>query len=99
MSEEKLKPCPFCGHTKSRITEKKIAGTYHSRIDPYRDFVRIRYCVMCNKCKAKGKSIFTPRMYYLVTESSGLVRYSAETCNYYKEQAMLAWNIRKGDKE
>ena len=97
MSKIQLLPCPFCGYTKSRITQKKVAGTYHNWTDSCYEFVKIRYCVMCNKCKATGKSIVTPKMFYR-PKSLNLVKYSAETCRHYEEMAMFAWNFRKGGK-
>lgn len=99
MSKIRLEPCPFCGHTKSRITQKKVAGTYHNWTDSRYEFVKIRYRVMCNKCKATGKSIVTPKMYYRPIESLNRAIYSAETCRHYKEMAMYAWNLRKGGKD
>lgn len=41
----KLKPCPFCGHEKLKITKKR-SGNYRRT----GDYIQI----ICNKCKARG---------------------------------------------
>lgn len=41
IEEKELKPCPFCGWTKLRISQK----TRYSKVV---------YFVLCNKCHARG---------------------------------------------
>lgn len=86
-----LKPCPFCGYTKSRVMEKKIRGSW---IKALSNFVQVRYYVMCNKCHAKGGSVVSDRMAYDEVSIYTPVKFSKETTDMYKQQAIEAWNER-----
>lgn len=90
---DKLLPCPFCGHPKARITDRKIAGSYHS-IDT--KFVKVRICVICNKCKATGKSIVTPRLWFDggYNKYRGGEEYTRQNIEKYENMAIEAWNTR-----
>lgn len=91
--QNKLKPCPFCGHKKARIMVKKIAGTNKKYSGC---FIQQRFYVMCNKCYAKGGSIVTKRMDY---DNSSPFSYSKELCENYKQKAIEAWNKRVKSEE
>ena len=87
-----LKPCPFCGWKKARVTERKIEGSYY-----YIDnrFVKIRFAVMCNKCKAKGASVVSKRLYHEGDENHEAL--TNDTIMRYHEEAIEAWNRRAED--
>lgn len=88
-----LKPCPFCGWNKA-VIECKIKGSYY-----YLDngIVRIRFAVMCNKCKAKGTFVVSKKLYYEGDENYEAL--TNDTIMRYHEEAIEAWNMRVGDKE
>lgn len=88
-----LKPCPFCGWNKARVTERKIAGSYHYY--DKRDFVKIRFAVMCNKCKAKGASVVSKKLYHEGDENHEAL--TNDTIMRYHEEAIEAWNRRVTD--
>lgn len=88
---EELKPCPFCGHTKSRVMKKKIAG---SRYCIPCSYIQYRYYVMCNKCYAKGGSIVSERMAHRNTSPYCPVEYTQDQVDIYKKKAIDAWNRR-----
>lgn len=50
-----LKPCPFCGHPRSRLLLKRE----HCEDMKGRVAVRYRICRACNKCGARGGHVFT----------------------------------------
>lgn len=81
-----LKPCPFCGWNKAMIA-RKIEGSYY-----YFDngFVKIRFTVMCNKCKAKGASVVFKKLYHEGYENHKAL--TNDTIMRYHEEAIEAWN-------
>lgn len=50
-----LKPCPFCGHPKSRLLFKR------EYCEDMKGHVAVRYriCRACNKCGARGGHVLT----------------------------------------
>jgi len=92
MIDIELKPCPFCGYTKSRVMEKKIRGSYRSSY--LSNFVQVRYYVMCNKCHAKGGSVVSACMSHDEVSIYTPVKYSKEVTAMYKQQAIESWNRR-----
>ena len=88
---DKLKPCPFCGYTKSRVMVKKVRGSWPSGLSK---FVQARYYVMCNKCYAKGGSVVSDYMAHDEVSIYLPVKFSKEVEDMYKQQAIEAWNRR-----
>lgn len=87
-----LKPCPFCGWKKARVTERKIAGSYHNYHNY--DFAKIRFAVMCNKCKAKGASVVSKRLYHEGATTENHEALTNDAIMRYHEMAIEAWNRR-----
>ena len=84
-----LKPCPFCGHEKLKITKKR-SGNYRRTGDCFQ--------IICNKCKARGP-IFTAQ-YDVKLHRWGDSLYA--TANpavtaQAKQLAVDAWNRRAND--
>ena len=73
---EETKPCPFCGSKDIRYSIK----TANSKRDYYGQ-------CYCNECKAAG-----PRIRFSVDKSASWIRYTAEDCEYAKNDAIWAWN-------
>ena len=88
-----LKPCPFCGWKKARVIERKIEGSY--RFYNKYDFATIRFAVMCNKCKAKGASVVSKRLFHEGDENHEAL--TNDTIMRYHEEAIEAWNRRAED--
>lgn len=89
MKTPDLKPCPFCGYTKAKITKKR-SGVYERTGDCMQ--------VICHKCKARGP-IFKAE-YDAKIGSGGYARYfvrNAETNANVEALAIEAWNRRKND--
>ncbi len=82
-----LKPCPFCGHTSPKITEKR-SGNYRRTGDMMQ--------VLCGKCKARGP-IFTAA--YIREGEYGRYSYKIDTDarNEANKKAVEAWNTRFDD--
>lgn len=83
---DELKPCPFCGHDKLKITKKR-SGNYRRT----GDYIQ----VLCNKCKARGP-IFEAK-HDTVLDKQGYTLYGRSnpvTVAYTEQLAIDAWNRR-----
>lgn len=84
-----LKPCPFCGHDKPKITKKR-SGNYCRTGDSIQ--------IICGKCKARGP-IFTAKRDE-VKDGRGYTLYwksNPETVSRTEQMAIDAWNRRAHD--
>lgn len=82
-----LKPCPFCGYSSPKITEKR-SGNYRRTGDMFQ--------IICGKCKARGP-IFTAA--YIREGDFGQYHYARDPVagNEATEKAIDAWNRRVND--
>ena len=82
---ERLKPCPFCGHPRSRLLFKReYCEDAEGRVA-----VRYRICRACNKCGARGGYVFTEpheRDFHPM----------CEWADAYRAEADDKWNRRDG---
>ena len=87
MDMHELKPCPFCGYSIPKITEKR-SGNYRRTGD--------RFQVLCGKCKARGP-IFTAA--YIREGDFGRYRYESDSSarNEAIQKASEAWNRRSNN--
>lgn len=86
MKEPSMKPCPFCGYEKPKITVKR-SGNYRRT----GDYIQ----VLCNKCKARGP-IFEAK-HDDVRDNRGVRLYgrrNSETVASTEQLAIDAWNRR-----
>lgn len=80
-----LKPCPFCGHSSPKITEKRSGNNMRTG-DMFQ--------ALCGKCKARGP-IFTAA--YICEGDFGRYHYQRDPSarNEAIQKAAEAWNRRK----
>lgn len=81
-----LKPCPFCGYDKAKITKKRSGNNRRTG-----DYVQ----VICHRCKARGP-IFEAK-YDVKLHSWGDSLYAVENpvvTAYTEQRAVEAWNRR-----
>lgn len=98
MSEQKLKPCPFCGG-KGKVSYKDYRfGGWNGKSDIRRKY---RVQVICNRCKSRGKPIITD---WIVNHSPYQTTYWDKDSRHeeamkafmpYIVQAIEAWNRRQ----
>lgn len=93
-TNEKLKPCPFCGGTKLKTVSKNSKAGY-TGIDAVVE--RQTYSVRCNVCHARGgavggKVIISHREVY----RDKMPKW-ATTEEKLKQQVIEAWNRRAND--
>lgn len=101
-----LKPCPFCGG-KARISFKDHRFYGQNYIGDKKLSYRVQ--VICNKCRSRGRPVFTDPMInpnpYLTkwgnTYSEDSPKCQSMTADFepYVEQAIEAWNRRANDAE
>ena len=112
MKMAKLKPCPYCGHPKSRLLFKReYCEDMKGRVA-----VRDRICRACNKCGARGGHVFTDPQErdggidrYVDGEPDGSIPTWHVYCGYCgamgpeamlkRENAVSAWNRRDGERD
>lgn len=85
---EKLKPCPFCGHPKSRMLFKME----HCEDEYGRVAVRYRIQRMCNRCGARSGSV--------LTDPQAIDK--DPRCDWaegYRSAADAKWNGRDGERD
>lgn len=83
-----LKPCPFCGHSKSRLLFK----SEYCNDSGGRVAVRYRICRACNKCGARGGHVFTePQLWDKDPRCDW-----ADAC---RAEADGKWNRRDGERD
>lgn len=89
MKTPDLKPCPFCGYDKLKITKKRKGNYYRNG-----DYVQ----VICNKCKARGPIVSND--YDAKLSSWGDTHYMVKNKEKTAEAELLAgdaWNTRAPD--
>lgn len=80
-----IKPCPFCGHKRSRLLIKReYCEDAEGRVA-----VRYRVCRACNKCGARGGLTFTD-------PQERDVHPAFECGSAYRANADAEWNRREG---
>lgn len=84
---DKLKPCPFCGYTSPKMTEKRSGGNRRTG-DMYQ--------ILCGRCKARGP-IFTAQYTRSGVLGSYTYKWNPENENEAIQKAIDAWNRRAGD--
>lgn len=79
-----LKPCPFCGYDKVKMTEKRSGNNCRTG-DMYQ--------ILCGRCKARGP-IFTAK--YMRNGDFGWYSYKCSPENQKEaiQNAIKAWNRR-----
>lgn len=83
-----LKPCPLCGHPKSRLLFKRnYCEDREGRVA-----VRYRICRACNKCGARGGRVFTDPQERDACPKS-------EWARAYRAEADGKWNRRDGERD
>lgn len=83
-----LKPCPFCGHPKSRLLFKR---EYCEDVEG-RVAVRYRICRACNRCGARGGRVFTEPLAYDIDPR-------CRWADAYRAEADSKWNRRDGERD
>lgn len=83
---DELKPCPFCGHPRSRLLFKRE----YCEDAKGRVAVRYRICRACNKCGARGGHVFTDPL-----ERDACPKF--EWARAYRAEADSKWNRRVSD--
>lgn len=89
MSTPDLKPCPFCGYNKPKITKKRKGNYFRNG-----DYLQ----VICNRCKARGPIVCN--LYDAKLSSWGDTHYmvrNPETTAEAERQAVAAWNRKAND--
>lgn len=84
-----LKPCPFCGYEKPKITKKR-SGVYHRTGDCIQ--------IICNKCKARGpifKAEYDVKLHG--RDGSLYAKANPVTTAQTEQLAIDAWNRRVND--
>lgn len=86
-----LKPCPFCGYDKLKVTKKRKGNYYRNG-----DYLQ----VICNRCKARGPIVCN--LYEAKLSSWGDCHYmvrNLETTAEAERQAVEVWNRRTNDEK
>lgn len=101
---EKLKPCPFCGGA-GKISFKDYRFVGQNAKGDKKIVYRLQ--VICNKCRSRGKPIFTdplinPHPYVSMwgntySKESDVCKQQTELFQPYANEAIEAWNRRAKD--
>lgn len=79
-----LKPCPFCGHPRSRLMSKRE----HCKDGSDNAAIRFAFWRKCNKCGATSGIVRTDPVHYVYYDAE------SEWAKPWREQADDAWNRR-----
>ena len=88
---EELKPCPFCGSTKTKLASKRAKAGY-TGIDAI--VYQMSYSVRCNVCHARGSTYGGKVIASHLDVYRNNIPKWATTYEELEELAVEAWNRR-----
>lgn len=93
----KLKPCPFCGHNKSKLTFRNSDFIGANELGDKK--LKYTFYVKCNKCHARSKPVkseamINPNPWFSLSGES-LDRYEGTKYETCVRAAVDEWNRRK----